>query len=471
MRTARGVQRRFRFQSLTLRTEVPRALKPLLAPARYKAAYGGRGAAKSHFFAEQAVLRCYAAKARICCIREVQNSIKESVRQLIVDKIAKLELGEYFEVLENEIRGPEGSLIIFKGMQAYNAENIKSLEDYDVAWVEEAQTLSAKSLRLLRPTIRKAGSEIWFSWNPRYETDAVDAFFRGEEPPTNAVIVEVSWADNPWFPAVLKEEKDLDYQRDPEMADHVWGGGYEIISEGAYYARLIAAAESEGRVGDFPYNPALPVQTSWDIGVDDYTAVWFWQEDGNWATVIDYFEYSGYGAQDIVPHCMPELNPDRRLLLAGLVEIGRPQQWRYAEHFLPHDVKNREWGAGGRQRAMVLSDLGLVKIRVGVAVPPVDRVEAVRALLPVVRFNHTKRVKVGLSRLRRYSRKMNDQLGTYTTPLHDMNSHGADAFGEYAINSRIQLAKPKKDAQPQQPKGSVKLLGAPEPMSRTRIKL
>jgi phage terminase large subunit len=200
--------------------EAPEALLPLINPARYKAAYGGRGGAKSHFFAEQIVLRCYARKTRVVCIREVQVTIRDSVRQLIVDKINRLGFGWAFEILQTEIRGRDGtpaagSLIIFRGMQDYNAHNIKSLEDFDLAWVEEAQTLSAGSLRLLRPTIRKDGSEIWFSWNPRYETDAVDEFFRGQSPPRNAIIVPVNWSDNPWFPEVLVAEKDADFEADP----------------------------------------------------------------------------------------------------------------------------------------------------------------------------------------------------------------------------------------------------------------
>jgi phage terminase large subunit len=174
---------------LSIRVEVPRAFQPLLKPARYKAAHGGRGGAKSHFFAEQMLIRCYAKTTRAVCIREVQDTLKDSVRQLLIDKIQKLGLGQFFDVREAEIRGLNGSLIIFKGMQNYNAENIKSLEDFDIAWVEEAQTLSDRSLRMLRPTIRKEGSEIWFSWNPRRKTDPVDSMLRGETLPTGAVVV------------------------------------------------------------------------------------------------------------------------------------------------------------------------------------------------------------------------------------------------------------------------------------------
>ena len=135
---------------MSIRVEVPRKLKPLLYPKRYKGAYGGRGGAKSHFFAEQALVKCYAAPVRVVCIREIQDSIRDSVRQLLVDKIQKLGMGTFFTVLESEVRGANGSLIIFKGMQSYNAETIKSLEAYDIAWVEEAQTLSQRSTSSLK---------------------------------------------------------------------------------------------------------------------------------------------------------------------------------------------------------------------------------------------------------------------------------------------------------------------------------
>lgn len=420
-----------------LTVDVPRAFAPLLKPSRYKGAYGGRGGAKSHFFAEQLILRCYQKQTRAVCIREVQDTIKDSVRQLLVDKIQKLGLGSAFDCLEAEIRGKNGSLIIFRGMQSYNAENIKSLENFDIAWVEEAQTLSEKSLRLLRPTIRSEGSELWFSWNPRHDTDPVDAFFRGPSRHPDAIAISVNWNDNPWFPEVLKTEKDADYAADPEMAEHVWGGGYEIITEGAYYARMIADAEKAGRIGHFPYDPKLPVNTGWDIGVDDYTAIWFTQDDGITATVIDYFECSGIGAEDIVRQALPECCPNPADTAEGLAVLGRKEPFRYGTHYLPHDVKLREWGAGARSRYMTLLALGVRPIIPGANQGPQERISAVRRILPVTRFNQTSRVNLGLSRLRRYRRKFNDALGTYTTPLHDEASHGADAFGEWAINCPI----------------------------------
>lgn len=448
--------------SQTLRVEVPRKLKPLLGRARYKGSHGGRGGAKSHFFAEQLILRCYAEETKAVCIREVQESIKDSVKALLEAKIQAFGLGDFFEVLGTEIRGRNGSLIIFKGMQSYNAQNIKSLEGFDIAWTEEAQALSDVSLRMLRPTLRKEGSELWFSWNPRHDTDAVDEFLRGPNKPEGSIVVEVNWQDNPWFPEVLRVEKDQDYASDPEMAAHVWGGDYEIVSEGSYYARLIVDAERAGRIGSFPHIKGRPVRTAFDIGVDDYTAIWFLQDDGLSATAIDYYEVSGDGAPEIISTCMPEIfipppYDDRFKHWSradALSALGRPAPFTYSDHFLPHDVAVREWGAGARSRVETLVGLGLRGIRKGVAAKPADRIQAVRRILPVVSFNQTPRVEQGLKRLRRYRRKWNDALQSYTTPEHDENSHGADAFGEYAVNCGLYphpVEKPKPPIETRMP--------------------
>lgn len=404
------------------------------------------------------VIRCRTEPSRIVCIREIQDSIRESVRQLIVDKIHKHRLETWFNITEHEIRAPNGSLIIFKGMQNFNAENIKSLEGYDVAWVEEAQTLSERSLRMLRPTIRKPGSELWFSWNPRHDTDAVDAFLRGPHKPKDAIVVEVNWYDNPWFPAELRAEMDRDYAADEEMAEHVWGGGYELVSEGTYYARLISDAERQGRVGHFPHNPARLVRTGWDLGLDDYTSIWFVQDDGLYATVIDYYETAGDGLDDIVATCMPEIfeppphdekwrSWDRN---KALQDFDRPIPFRYGAQYLPHDIAMREIGNGARSRIFTLTSLGVKTAKKGIRSSPEDRIAATRQLLPIVRFNNTPRVALGMKRLRRYSRKLNEVMGVWQpTAKHDENSHGADAIGEFAMNAGL---VPDKPVEPERPK-------------------
>jgi phage terminase large subunit len=182
------------------------------------------------------------------CIREVQNSIKDSVKQLLVDKIFKLGLGGFeFEVVEGEIRGPNGSLIIFKGMQSYNADNIKSLEGYDIAWVEEAQTLSSALLDMLRPTIRKPGSETVVLMEPALQDRSGRRVLSPERGHPEAVSVMINWRDNPWFPEELRKDMERDFKNDPDKAEHVWNGAYGAGS-GRDPRRWVNKAERDGRI-------------------------------------------------------------------------------------------------------------------------------------------------------------------------------------------------------------------------------
>lgn len=218
--------------SAILQIQTPRKFVPLLGSARYKGAYGGRGSGKSHFFAEMLVERALMQPGfRAACVREVQKSLKNSVKLLVEDKIRKLGVQSSFDILEAEVRTPGGGVIIFQGMQNHTADSIKSLEGFDVAWVEEAQSLSQRSLDLLRPTIRKPGSELWFSWNPGKPTDPVDVLLRGENPPADSVVIEANWNDNPFLPAELRADLEDDRRRDPDKFLHVWQGAYSLNSE------------------------------------------------------------------------------------------------------------------------------------------------------------------------------------------------------------------------------------------------
>jgi phage terminase large subunit len=217
----------------TLQIKTPAWAVPLLKPSRYKGAYGGRGSGKSHMFAELMIeAHILDANSRSVCVREVQKSLGQSVKRLLELKIQELNAGAYFEVQEAQIKAKNGQgLIIFQGMQNHTADSIKSLEGYDRAWVEEAQSLSQRSLDLLRPTIRKPGSELWFTWNPSKADDPIDVLLRGEKPPKDAIILPVNYDNNPWFPDVLKEEMEYDKRRDPDKYMHVWRGEYVRNSE------------------------------------------------------------------------------------------------------------------------------------------------------------------------------------------------------------------------------------------------
>ena len=199
---------------------------------------------------------------RAACIRETQKSLGQSAKRLVEDKIQSHGLGAHFQVTQQDIRTPGGGLIIFQGMQNHTADSIKSLEGYDLAWVEEAQSLSQRSLDLLRPTIRKAGSELWFSWNPSSPDDPVDAFLRCDDPPPDAVVVESNCSDNPWFPDVLKAEMEYDRGRDRDKHAHVWLGRYQQHSESRVF--------SNWRVEEFdvPSDVVLRQGADWGFSVD-----------------------------------------------------------------------------------------------------------------------------------------------------------------------------------------------------------
>ncbi len=213
---------------MKLDIKTPRWSVPIIKQddARYIGAYGGRGSGKSHFFAEMLVERSIMERVDAVCVREVQKSLAQSVKKLIENKIQELGVGHMFDVQQAQIKSIHGGIIIFQGMQNHTADSIKSLEGFDVAWVEEAQSISQFSLDLLRPTIRKPGSQLWFSWNPRYEDDPIEGLMRGPEAPPDSVCVEVNYSDNPWFPDVLQDEMRYDQRRDPDKYAHVWKGEY-----------------------------------------------------------------------------------------------------------------------------------------------------------------------------------------------------------------------------------------------------
>jgi phage terminase large subunit len=210
----------------------------LLRPSRYRAAFGGRGSGKSHFFGELLVETCQAERGTLAvCIREAQRTLAQSSKRLIESKIAALGVGSGFKLYSDKIETPGDGIIIFRGMQDHTADSIKSLEGFRVAWIDEAQNLSARSLSLLRPTIRAERSELWASWNPRRKSDAIDDFLRTRKPP-GACVIKASWRDNPWFPSVLEEERQLDLSLYPDRYDHI---------EAVIDARVkVVASESPG---------------------------------------------------------------------------------------------------------------------------------------------------------------------------------------------------------------------------------
>jgi len=232
--------------SLVLEIPTARVFEPLLAPSRYKGAYGGRGSGKSHFFGGLVVEEHLEMPGhRTVCVREIQKSIARSSKQLIVDKINQFNLNKHFDVQDQVIKTPGDGLIIFQGLQSHTADSIKSLEGFDRAWIEEAQSISAYSWRMLRPTFRKPGSEVWASWNPFSAEDAIDEFYRGVgSNRSDLVAVRANWSDNPWFDdGTLPVEREEDRRARPDEYDHVWEGEYLSISDAVIFRNRIKIEE------------------------------------------------------------------------------------------------------------------------------------------------------------------------------------------------------------------------------------
>ncbi len=401
-----------------LRRKVPRTFRPLLPNARYKGAFGGRGSGKSHFFGERLVLRClHEPGLRAVCIREVQKTLAQSSKRQIEQKIAAFGLGEVFTIHEDKIITPGNGLIIFQGMQDHTAESIKSLEGFKIAWIEEAQSLSQRSLMLLRPTIRAEGSEIWASWNPRRKSDAIDEFLR-QKKPEGAVVVEANWRDNPWLPDELKAERRLDLELYPERYAHIWEGDYARAFDGAYFAKGLAEARAAGRIGKVAADPLLPLRAFFDLGGSgasaDAMAIWIVQWVGQEIRVLDYVE----GVGQVLAHYVGEL---------------RARGYRDALCVLPHDGIN-ENSITGKRYADHLRDAGFAVEVIGNQGrgAAAMRIEAVRRIMPRCWFNEAT-TEAGRDALGYYHEKRDEQRNVGMGPDHDWSSHAADAFGLMAI--------------------------------------
>lgn len=245
-----------------LRIRVPEPYLPLEGAHRYVGAHGGRGSGKSHYFGERWLRENVAERLDFVCLRETLKSLEFSVKKLLEGKIARYNAGYYFEVQDRRILSKNGGVTIFEGMQNHTADSIKSLEGFDRAWFEEAQAATDKSLTLLRPTIRKPGSQLWFSWNPDQATDPIDSLLRGEKLPPDAVVVEVNYWDNPEFPDELRAEMEYDRGRDPDKYAHVWEGKYRQNSEARVFKNW--------RIEEFDIAPEWIIRqgADWGFSVD-----------------------------------------------------------------------------------------------------------------------------------------------------------------------------------------------------------
>lgn len=321
---------------------IPSKLLPLWeSPARHNGIYGGRGSGKSHGIADFVIARAYDRPTRVLCGREVQKSIKDSVHQLLRDKIEAHDLTGFFNIGREEITAPNGSQFMFKGLRTEDITKVKSIEGVDIAWIEEAQALSTESLRTLIPTIRKEGSFLIYTFNPELDTDPI--YERQiAKPPADSLNIEMNWRDNPFFPDVLHAERLDDYERDTTptkyIYKHIWEGKCLPAVEGAIFADEVATLQQAGRIRPIEYDSSGKVHVIMDLGWG-VTVMLFAQRFGSTMQVIGYREFRNK-TYDQMTQAVRAAHPD----------------WRWGKVFMPHDAAHRD-PKYGKSHKQVMEEL------------------------------------------------------------------------------------------------------------------
>ena len=299
---------------------------------RYRGFFGGRGSGKSFNVAKMAAIWGYAEPLRFLCTREYQNSIPESFHAELRAAIASEPfLAEWYDITRDNIRGKNGTEFLFKGLRN-NTQSIKSLAKIDVCIVEEAEDIAESAWEVLEPTIRAPKSEIWVIWNPKHRGSATDKRFRQNTPPRSH-IVQMNYNDNPFFPDVLKEQRQ--YQQtvlDPARYAWIWEGAYYEQSEAQVFAGKYAVREFEPQEHWHGAYFGLDFGFSQDptAAIECYVAdncLWIYREAGGKKLELD-------DTAGCLKAVMPEI--DRHIIRA---DSARPESISYLRrHGLPRIV-------------------------------------------------------------------------------------------------------------------------------------
>jgi phage terminase large subunit len=390
---------------MRIEAEFPEKLQALFTPSRYKIIKGGRGSAKSWGAGRALLIKGAERPLRFLCARETQKSIAESVHQLLTDQVTALGLNSFYTVQETSIRGINGTEFNFAGLRQQNVTSIKSYEGIDICWVEEAQAVSKRSWEILIPTIRKEDSEIWITFNPELDSDETYVRFVTNAPP-NSIILDMNWRDNPWFPETLRAEKDHLKSVDPEGYENIWEGKPRSSVPGAIYAKEILAVTADKRIRPVPYDPLLKVHTVWDLGWNDAMAIILCQRLRSEVRIIEYIEDS------------------HRTLADYVAELSK-RSYVWGKDWLPHDGAAKDHKTGKSSQEM-LEVLGR-KVEIIKRGDIEEGIKAARLMFPRCYFDQDKAATL-VDRLKRYRRSINQTTNQPGSPLHDENSHGADAF-------------------------------------------
>lgn len=407
---------------------LPSKLIPVFdGPADVRGAYGGRGSAKTRSFAKMAAVRGYmfgraGISGQILCARQFMNSLDDSSMEEIKRAIESEEwLAAYYDIGEKYIKSHDRRVwFSFSGLDR-SIGSIKSKGRILLCWVDEAEPVTDSAWSILIPTLREEGegwnAELWVTWNPARKNAAVESRFRNIDDPLIKV-VELNWRDNPKFPDKLERERQRDLSNRPDQYEHIWEGAYVSAVEGAYYAKALAVARSEGRIGRVSHDPLMKHWAFWDIGGTgakaDACAVWMVQFIGKEVRLLDYYEAQG---QELAAH----------------INWMRSAGYEKAEIVLPHD---------GRQSDKVYQVTYESELkRAGFSVRVIDnqgagaaiqRIEAARRLFPSMWFDEVK-CSAGLDAIGWYHEKKDEKRNIGLGPCHDWSSHGADAFGMIAV--------------------------------------
>lgn len=411
--------------------EIPKAFNPIWQKHRYKVFIGGRGSGKSESVARYLLVKGMESPINILCCREFQVSIKQSVHSLLSALIAELGLSSFYQVLETEIRGVNGTKITFAGLKN-NVANIKSMYNITKCWVEESQVLSENSINVLLPTIRAEESEIIFTMNPILPTDPAYVRFV-LNPPKDAVVVKVNYDQNKFFPEVLEKERLDLMERDPIAYRNVWLGEPREAVEGAIYAKELQEAREAHRIGKFPVDLSKPVNLYADIGEANRFVLWCEQKEGLNRLLVDMIAGSG----EKVPYYISEIQ--KRKFIVGTI-------------VLPHDAEQNRANAEFTVKVMFQRAFPNSKVVVNQNFPGAVAVgiEAVRNIFPFLHFNEdSEGIKDGLFALAHYHWKVDPDTGkSYGKEPDHEYSDEPDGLRTLAMAFRVKDKKAPEERRP-----------------------
>jgi len=390
--------------------KIPPVYKALDEPHDYYVIKGGRGGSKSESIGRKLLLKGIEKPRKIVCGREFQSSIKESVYDMLGDFISTYKLDKFYNVLKTEITAKNGTSFSFVGLR-HSINSIKSMYDVDIFWGEEAQTFSANTLNILLPTIRKDGSELYFTMNPVLEEDPAYQMLV-VNPPPKTLVLTVNYDQNPYFPERLKRLMEQDKENDYEKYLNIWEGQCRQSVEGAIFSRQLEKAAADGRINDeVEYNDMVPVHTYWDLGKANKTAIWFAQY---------------VGMQWRMLRCIVGFGKDLEDYIKEIQELP----YNYGTHYLPHDAKHDRLGMQRSIEDQVRSALGNVEIVERVP-HKINAIEAAKSIMPICSF-HATDCADGLYSMRRYAYKVHENGSVSQDPDHKY-SDVCDAFQCFAM--------------------------------------